>query len=24
MINISLGAFVASELDIVFSGYQPR
>jgi hypothetical protein len=22
--NISLGAFVASELDVVFSGYQPR
>jgi len=23
-IDISLGAFAASELDIVFSGYQPR
>jgi hypothetical protein len=21
---ISLGAFAASELDVVFSGYQPR
>jgi hypothetical protein len=22
--DISLGAFAASELDVVFSGYQPR
>jgi hypothetical protein len=22
--NISLSAFAASELDVVFSGYQPR
>jgi hypothetical protein len=22
--DISLGAFMASELDVVFSGYQPR
>jgi hypothetical protein len=22
--GISLGAFAASELDVVFSGYQPR
>jgi hypothetical protein len=22
--NISLGAFAASKLDVIFSGYQPR
>jgi len=23
IVNVSLGAFSASELDVVFSGYQP-